>query len=481
MSEPFAPGAPIQPVILSGGSGTRLWPLSREAYPKQFLALTGERSLLQQTVERVADPARFLPPVIVCNAEHRFLVAEQARAIGVVPAAIVLEPAPRNTAPAVAIGALMAAASDPRRPILVLPSDHAVRRPEAFLAAVDAGLVAAMDGDLVTFGVTPHAPETGFGYIQLGAPAPHAPGVRAVARFVEKPDAATARRFLEAGDHVWNGGIFLMRSDLYLAELKRFEPEILAACAASFQTARRDLDFIRLDKAAFEASPSKSIDYAVMERTARAAVVPVDMGWNDVGSWDALWTIAARDAAGNALVGAAEAVDTRDSYVRAEDGVMVATLGVSDLIVVASADAVLVADRRRAQDVKKVVERLKSAGRAEGSTHLKVFRPWGYYETVDAGQRHQVKHIQVLPGRALSLQKHNQRAEHWIVVRGIARVTRGNDVFELFENQSTYIPLGTRHRLENPGDQPLHLIEVQSGAYLGEDDIVRYEDQYGRD
>lgn len=477
---PERPQDRIQPIVLSGGSGTRLWPLSREAYPKQFLPLTSDRSLLQETVARVADPDRFLPPIVVCNAEHRFLVAEQLRQIGIEPAASILEPAARNTAPAVAVGAMMAVTGNRQQPILVLPSDHAIRRPDAFHAAVETGLPAAMKGKLVTFGVKPSGPETGYGYIQAGQALEGMPGTHTVARFVEKPDAARARQFLDQGDHYWNGGIFLMRADIYLDELKRYEPAIHEACVAAFQGATQDRDFTHLEATAFARSPGQSIDYAVMEHTPHAAIVPVDMGWNDVGSWKALLSEAHRDVDGNVVLGDVVAEDTRGCYVRADKGQMVATLGVEDLVIVATGDAMLVARRDCSQDVKRIVDRLKASGRSEQATHLKVFRPWGYYETIDAGDRHQVKHISVLPGRALSLQKHHKRAEHWVVVGGVARVTRGNDMFELRENQSTHIPLGMHHRLENPGETPLHLIEVQYGSYLGEDDIVRLEDNYGR-
>ncbi|HVI26191.1 MAG TPA: mannose-1-phosphate guanylyltransferase/mannose-6-phosphate isomerase [Xanthomonadaceae bacterium] len=465
----------LQPVLLSGGSGTRLWPLSREAYPKQFLPLAGEDTMLQATWARVA-PLADAPPIVVANEEHRFLVAEQLRQAGAPTPAIVLEPVGRNTAPAIAAAALqaMAAGGDPL--LLVLPSDHVVRDAGAFRAAVRRALPAAEQGALVTFGIRPDAPETGFGYIQ--AEAGDGDGVRRVLRFVEKPDAATARAYLDAGGYSWNSGMFLFRASRYLAELERFRPDILAAVRAAFAGARRDGDFVRLEREAFAASPADSIDYAVMEKTDAAMVLPVDIGWNDVGSWSALWDVAERDADGNARHGDVIAVDSRNSYAYARR--LVALVGVDDVVVVETDDAVLVARKDRVQDVKKVVARLKAEQRSQAALHREVHRPWGSYDSVDAGARFQVKRIKVKPGAALSLQSHARRAEHWIVVSGTARVTRDHDVFELHANQSTYIPIGAKHRLENPGAEVLELIEVQSGDYLGEDDIVRYEDVYGR-
>jgi mannose-1-phosphate guanylyltransferase/mannose-6-phosphate isomerase len=465
----------LQPVLLSGGSGTRLWPLSREAYPKQFLPLAGEDTMLQATWLRVAAIADGAP-IVVANEEHRFLVAEQLRQAGAPTPAILLEPMGRNTAPAIAAAALQAMAQEDDPLLLVLPSDHVVRDADAFRAAVGAARTAAGQGALVTFGIVPTAAETGFGYIQ--AREADADGVRPVARFVEKPDAATAQSYLDAGGYYWNSGMFLFRASRYLEELARFRPDVLAATRTAFERARRDGDFIRLDTEAFAACPADSIDYAVMERTEAAAVLPVDIGWSDLGSWSALWEVATRDAQGNATLGDVIAIDSHDSYVHARR--LVALVGVDDLVVVETDDAVLVARKDRVQDVKHVVARLKHEQRSQAALHREVHRPWGSYDSVDVGARFQVKRIKVKPGARLSLQSHTQRAEHWIVVSGIARVTRDNDVFELHANQSTYIPIGAKHRLENPGSQMLELIEVQSGDYLGEDDIVRYDDVYGR-
>jgi len=465
----------LQPVLLSGGSGTRLWPLSREAYPKQFLPLAGEDTMLQATWRRIAELAA-LPPIVVAGEDHRFLVAEQLRQAGTPSPAIVLEPVGRNTAPAIAAAALQATADGGDPLLLVLPSDHVVRDAAAYRAAVQAAMPAASAGALVTFGIVPSAPETGFGYIQAGADA--GGGLHEVLRFVEKPDADTARDYLAAGGYYWNSGMFLFRASKYLAELARFRPEILEATRAAWRDARRDGDFIRLDRDAFAATPADSIDYAVMEKTDAALVLPVDIGWNDVGSWSALWDVAERDEHGNARVGDVIAVDSRNSYAHARR--LVALVGVDDLVVVETDDAVLVARKDRVQQVKDVVALLKAGQRSQAALHREVHRPWGSYDSVDVGERFQVKRIKVKPGAALSLQSHTRRAEHWIVVSGTARVTRDHDVFELHANQSTYIPIGARHRLENPGSDVLELIEVQSGDYLGEDDIVRYEDVYGR-
>jgi mannose-1-phosphate guanylyltransferase/mannose-6-phosphate isomerase len=465
----------LQPVLLSGGSGTRLWPLSREAYPKQFLPLAGDETMLQATWQRVAAIAA-APPIVIANEEHRFLVAEQLRQVGAPTPAIVLEPVGRNTAPAIAVAALQAMAGGEDPLLLVLPSDHVVRDAGGFRAAVVEAGVAAAQGALVTFGIVPTAAETGFGYIQ--ADSGEVNGLRKVARFVEKPDAATAQSYLDAGGYYWNSGMFLFRASRYLAELERFRPDILAASRQAFALARHDGDFTRLDKDAFAACPSDSIDYAVMERTDAAAVLPVDIGWSDLGSWAALWDVAARDADGNATLGDVIAIDSRDSYVHARK--LVALVGVDGLVVIDTDDAVLVARKDRVQDVKHVVARLKRDQRSQAALHREVHRPWGSYDSVDVGPGFQVKRIKVKPGARLSLQSHTRRAEHWIVVTGTARVTRDNDVFELHANQSTYIPIGAKHRLENCGTQMLELIEVQSGDYLGEDDIVRYDDVYGR-
>jgi mannose-1-phosphate guanylyltransferase/mannose-6-phosphate isomerase len=465
--------AKLQPVLLSGGSGTRLWPLSREAYPKQFLALAGEDTMLQATWLRVA-PIADAAPIVVAGEDHRFLVAEQLRQVGAPAPAIVLEPMGRNTAPAIAAAALQAIAGGDDPLLLVLPSDHVVRDAGAFRAAVREASAAAEAGALVTFGIVPTVPETGFGYIQAEA----GQGVRKVLRFVEKPDAATAQSYLDIGGYYWNSGMFLFRASRYLEELARFRPDILDGVRAAFDGAQRDGDFIRLDRDAFAATPAESIDYAVMERTDAAMVLPVDIGWSDVGSWSALWDVAERDADGNARHGDVIAVDSRNSYAYARR--LVALVGVDDIVVVETDDAVLVARKDKVQQVKDVVALLKQEQRSQAALHREVHRPWGSYDSVDAGARFQVKRIKVKPGAQLSLQSHTRRAEHWIVVSGTARVTRDNDVFELHANQSTYIPIGAKHRLENPGSEVLELIEVQSGDYLGEDDIVRYEDVYGR-
>ncbi len=468
----------LQPVLLSGGSGTRLWPLSREAYPKQFLALAGDDTMLQATWRRVAGLAD-AAPIVVAGEEHRFLVAEQLRQVGAPVPAIVLEPLGRNTAPAIAAAAMQAMAGGDDPLLLVLPSDHVVRDAAAFRDAVRVAMPAAEAGALVTFGIVPDAPETGFGYIQVEAgQSADGDDVRKVLRFVEKPDAATAQTYLDAGGYYWNSGMFLLRASRYLDELQRFRPEIVAAVRTAFDAAARDGDFIRLDKTAFAACPSDSIDYAVMEKTEAAMVLPVDIGWNDVGSWSALWEVSEQDGDGNAHHGDVIAIDSRNSYAYARR--LVALVGVEDLVVVETDDAVLVARKDRVQQVKDVVAKLKAEQRSQAALHREVHRPWGSYDSVDMGARFQVKRIKVKPGARLSLQSHAQRAEHWIVVSGVARVTRDNDVFELFANQSTYIPIGAKHRLENPGAEMLELIEVQSGDYLGEDDIVRYEDVYGR-
>ncbi|KAA5604167.1 mannose-1-phosphate guanylyltransferase/mannose-6-phosphate isomerase [Roseospira marina] len=475
----------ITPVILSGGSGTRLWPLSRAGYPKQFLPFAGPLTLFQDTVERVHG-GRYRAPLVICNDEHRFIVAEQLRARGRSAAGILLEPFGRNTAPAVAVAALCrleaceaAGEADADPLILVMPSDHLIRDVPAFHAAVEAAAPAAAAGRLVTFGIQPDAPETGYGYIQAAGPLDGYPGVEALGRFVEKPDRATAEGYVADGSYRWNSGIFLFPARTYLAELEATHPEMVAACRAALAASREDLTFRRLDAAAFEACPSDSVDYAVMERTRNGAVVPVSMGWNDLGAWSSLWEVGTRDDHGNVVKGDVVLEDTQDTFVWSDHG-LVSVVGLDSVVVVTTDDAVLVAHRDRAQDVKAVVERLKAEGRSEHSLHTTVHRPWGTYRGIDHGERFQVKRIVVQPGERLSLQMHHHRAEHWIVVSGTARVTRDTEEFLLSENQSTYISAGQTHRLENPGKIPLHLIEVQSGGYLGEDDIVRFEDGYGR-
>lgn len=467
----------IIPVILAGGSGTRLWPLSRKLHPKQVLALRGDRTLVQETVLRLRglDAAA---PVVICNDEHRFIVAEQLRDLGEHPAALILEPVARNTAPAVAVAALYALAQSPDATLLMLPADHLITDSSAFHTAVVQAVDYARDGHLVTFGIIPAAPETGYGYIMQGAAMPHGPG-RKIQRFVEKPDTVTAEGYVRSGQYFWNSGMFVLRADAVLAELTRFAPEIVRGCRESLEKAVSDLDFLRLDHDAFAACPEDSIDYAVMERTDRGVVVPLSCGWSDLGSWDALWQAGEKDDDGNVTRGDVLLCDVRDSFLHAETRLL-AAVGLENHIVVETSDAVLVSPRDRVQEVKKLVDRLKAQNRVEAVSHKKVFRPWGHYESIGQGERYQVKRITVTPGHVLSLQKHFHRAEHWVVVRGTAVVTRDGEEILVRENESVYLPLGAVHRLANPGRIPLELIEVQVGGYLGEDDIVRFEDVYGR-
>ncbi len=466
----------LVPLILCGGAGTRLWPMSRQQFPKQFLQLVSTNSMLQDTVIRAAQLPGISSPYIVCNEAHRFLVGEQLRDAGIPPKRIILEPAARNTAPAVAVAALAISMTNPDAIMLVLPADHMILHQEAFGRAVDAAVRAAQVGSLVTFGIVPDRPETGYGYIQPGNPLSDTSF--AVQRFVEKPDAATAASLVKAG-YLWNSGMFVMSSGNYIKELGKFRPDILDAARLAWERRVDEQDFCRLDAPSFASCPAESIDYAVMEHTGHAAVVPTDMGWNDVGSWASLWEISDRDMHGNAVRGDVEVRDTRNSYLRAESRLLSVT-GMDDVIVVETGDAVLVTRRDQAQSVKDVVSRLKEVNRTEHALHRKVYRPWGYYESIDEAPGFQVKRLMVKPGEALSLQLHNRRAEHWVVVSGTARVTCGDEIRILKRNQSTYIPLGTKHRLENPTEEALYLIEVQSGDYLGEDDIVRFEDRYRR-
>ncbi|MGA7260515.1 MAG: mannose-1-phosphate guanylyltransferase/mannose-6-phosphate isomerase [Stellaceae bacterium] len=469
----------IHPVILSGGSGTRLWPMSRTLYPKQLLSLLGHDSLLQQTVRRVADRQGFASPLLVANEEHRFIIAEQLREIAAVPRALLLEPVGRNTAPAACIAALALTEAEPDPLMLVMPSDHTIGDLAAFADAIERAAAAARAGALVSFGIAPQRAETGYGYIRRGGELDGAKDVFAVAEFVEKPGPEQAQAYVASGEHSWNSGIFLFPARVYLDELERLRPDMVAACRNALATAQRDRDFVRLGREAFAACDSDSIDYAVMERTRRAAVVPVSMGWSDVGSWDALWEMGTKDQHGTSIEGNVIAEDTRNCYLRSEAG-LVAAIGIEDLVVVATADAVMVAPRNRTQDVKKLVARLVKERRDEADALPTVHRPWGTFTSLHNGHRVQVKHIMVKPGGKLSLQMHHHRAEHWVVVQGTAMIRRGDQEMMLSEDQSTYIPIGTAHRLENPGKIPLHLIEVQSGSYLGEDDIIRLEDSYGR-
>lgn len=464
------------PVILSGGSGTRLWPHSRKYFPKQFLSFVSEQSLFQETLQRL-EGLTTEAPLVICNEAHRFIVAEQLRQNDIHAQTIMLEPVGRNTAPAVALAALQATQQNPDAILLVLPADHVIQNIPAFHQALDIAKQQAEDGKLVTFGIVPTAPETGFGYIQQGSSCSNS--AYNVLRFVEKPDKITATEYLASSEYYWNSGMFMFKASRYLEELQKFRPDILSACQQSLAHTSADMDFVRLDVDAFTACPSDSIDYAVMEKTADAVVVPLDAGWNDVGSWSAIWEVSSKDESGNRCHGDILTEDTRNSLLFTESRLL-ATVGIEDMVVIETRDAVLVAHKDRVQDVKAIVQRLEAEGRSEKDWHRIVYRPWGCYDSVDNGERFQVKRITVKPGATLSLQKHHHRAEHWIVVKGTAEVTCDGKTFLLTENQSTYIPLGSTHRLSNPGKVPLELVEVQSGSYLGEDDIVRFDDHYGR-
>jgi mannose-1-phosphate guanylyltransferase/mannose-6-phosphate isomerase len=468
----------IVPVILSGGAGTRLWPLSRELHPKQLLALTSDHTMIQETALRTRGLPSAVAPVVVCNEQHRFMVAEQLRVLGVSPSATILEPVGRNTAPAIALAAHAAvAAHGADCALLVLPADHVIRDVAAFQQAVRVALPAVSKGKLVAFGVVPNQPETGYGYIRRSASQEE---VAPIAQFVEKPTLEKAREFVASGEYLWNSGMFLFGAKRYLDELGAHAADIAAASREAYEKAKRDLDFLRIDAEAFAKCRSDSIDYAVMEKTRDAVMVPLDAGWSDVGSWSSLHQAVKQDASGNVAKGDVIVEDTTGSYLYAESR-LIAAVGLKDHVVVETKDAVLVAPKDKVQDVKKLVAKLKEGGRYEHSLHREVHRPWGSYDSVENGERYQVKRLSVKPGASMSLQMHHHRAEHWIVVSGTARITRGDEVFLLSENESTYIPIGAKHRIENPGKVPLHIIEVQSGSYLGEDDIVRFEDRYGRE
>ncbi|MFZ2727827.1 MAG: mannose-1-phosphate guanylyltransferase/mannose-6-phosphate isomerase [Methylococcaceae bacterium] len=462
------------PVILSGGAGTRLWPLSRGQYPKQFLPLVSRYTMLQETVLRLAGLKDVQSPIAVCNEQHRFMLAEQLWEIGSLPSAIILEPMGKNTAPAVALAALTAKADDV---LLVLPADHVITNVEAFQQAVIEADVLAKQGFLVTFGIVPTEPETGYGYIKRSTITQG--GAYDVEAFVEKPNLEIAQAYLANGDYFWNSGMFAFKADTFLQELEKFNPQMLAICREVLQTATVDLDFTRLDKNLFATCPADSIDYAVMEKTTKAVVIPLDAGWNDVGSWSALWQVTAKDACGNAISGDVITIDSHNSYIHAEHK-LVTVIGVDNLIIVQTDDALMIASKDRVQDVKQVVDKLNQEGRKEAQLHRKIYRPWGHYDLVDSGERYQTKRIVVKPKAQLSLQKHHHRAEHWVVVKGTALITKGDEQHLISENESIYIPLGVIHRLENPGVIPLEIVEVQSGSYLGDDDIVRFGDSYGR-
>ncbi len=467
----------IIPVVLSGGSGTRMWPLSRSHYPKQFLPLVSDKTMLQETVLRLPELENLSSPMVVCNEDHRFMVAEQLHELGIEPQAILLEPFGRNTAPAVALAAL--AATSPDDILLVLPADHVIADHQALATAIEQAVELAAEGKLVTFGIVPTAPETGYGYIHRGEILETGTGY-AVDRFVEKPDLETAQGYIDDGGYYWNSGMFALRAETFLDELEKFNPDILNVCANASEKGQKDLDFCRIDSETFERCPSDSIDYAVMEKTEHAVVIPLDAGWNDVGSWSSLWDVSDKDENGNRLHGDVMTVDTRNSFLHSE-GRLVAAIGLDDIVLIETNDAVMVAAKDRVQDVKIIAERLKAEKRSEAEAHRKVYRPWGWYDSIDMGARHQAKRIAVNPGAKLSLQKHHHRAEHWVVIKGTAKITNGDQELLLTEDQSTYIPIGTMHRLENVGKIPLEIIEVQTGSYLGEDDIERYSDDYGRE
>ena len=480
----------LQPVILCGGSGTRLWPLSRQQHPKQLLALNGDHSMLQATALRLTGnlawkEAEILPPLVVSNEEYRFVSAEQLRQVGIKPQTLILEPVGRNTAPALTLAALYARARGDDPLLVVMPADHVMADVEAFRAAVRRGAKYAEESRFVTFGIAPSKAHTGYGYIRLSREL--APGMSVLREFVEKPDQATAEAYVSSGDYLWNSGIFMMKASEWIREISRSRPEIAQACEAAFSAGQVDHDFLRVNKEAFAKCPAESIDYAVMEELtagrdaadSRAVVISLEAGWSDIGAWSTLWDVGQKDSRGNVVHGDVHLLESSDSLIFAQDR-LVAGVGLRDMVVVETPDAVLVSHRDRLEQVKELVGRLKAAGRTESETHRKVHRPWGWFDSVDAGERFQVKHIVVNPGASLSLQMHHHRAEHWVVVTGTARVTRGEEVFIVSENESTYIPLGVKHRLENPGKVPLEIIEIQSGPYLGEDDIVRFEDTYGR-
>ncbi len=463
------------PVILSGGSGTRLWPLSRGQYPKQFLPLVSSYTMVQETLLRLTGVSGLKAPIAVCNEHHRFMMAEQLLEIEAKPAAIILEPMGKNTAPAVTMAALSAQSDEDV--ILILPADHVISDLVAFHFAVEQAKLLAEQGFMVTFGIVPNQAETGYGYIKRDT-LKHG-SAYGVAAFVEKPDAKTANQYVASGDYYWNSGMFAFKAGTFLTELEKFNPEMLRVCRLALAGAKVDLDFVRLDKELFATCPADSIDYAVMEKTDKAVVIPLDAGWNDVGSWSALWDVTDKDANGNAISGDVLTVDSHNSFIHAQSK-LVAVIGVHDLVVVETADAVMISPKDRVQEVKQIVDQLKQLGRCEADLHRKASRPWGNYDLVDCGERHQTKRIIVKPGAKLSLQRHHHRAEHWVVVKGTALVTKGEETLLITENESTYIPLGVIHCLENPGVIPLEIVEVQSGSYLGEDDIVRFDDQYGR-